>query len=135
MNDGHQNFNEKLFFPHWGTSKALARDFDKDGDLDIAVAGFYGEYDKPEQSFIYLENKGNFSFSPHTIPDAASGKWLTMEAADIDKDGDDDIILGSYFHSLSEVTKMLRNGVEAFPQVLILWNENGKKAESPKARK
>jgi hypothetical protein len=135
MNDGHQNFNEKYFFPHWGTSKALARDFDMDGDLDIAVAGFYGDYDKPEQSFVYLENKGSFNFLPHTIPDAAIGKWLTMEAADIDKDGDDDIILGSYFHSLSEVTKMLLKGVEAFPQVLILWNEHGKKSEGQKIKK
>jgi hypothetical protein len=47
-----------------------------------------------------------------------------MEVADIDKDGDDDIILGSYFHSLSEVTKMLLKGVESFPQVLILWNNH-----------
>jgi hypothetical protein len=135
MNDGHQNFNEKYFFPHWGTSKALARDFDLDGDLDIAVAGFYGDYESPEQSFIYLENKGSFNFLPHTSPDAVNGKWLTMEAADIDKDGDDDIILGSYFHSLSEVTKMLLKGVEAFPQVLILWNEHGKKSESHRIRK
>jgi FG-GAP-like repeat len=135
MNDGHQNFNEKYFFPHWGTSKALARDFDIDGDLDIAVAGFYGDYEKPDQSFIYLENKGSFNFLPHAIPDAAIGKWLTMEAADIDKDGDEDIILGSYFHSLSEVTKMLLKGVETFPQVLILWNEHGRKSDSQKIRK
>ena len=46
-----------------------------------------------------------------------------MEVADIDNDGDDDIILGSYFHSLSEVTKMLLRGVESFPQILILWNQ------------
>jgi hypothetical protein len=122
MNNGSLGFAEKFFFPHWGTSKAIARDFDKDGDLDIAVAGFYGDYDNPEQSFIYLENKGAFNFAAHSIADAANGKWLTMEVADIDHDGDDDIILGSYFHSLSEVTKMLLRGVETFPQILILWN-------------
>ncbi len=96
MNDGNQNYSEKFFFPHWGTSKAIASDFDKDGDMDIAVAGFYGDYDKPEESFIYLENKGDLNFTAFAIPDAASGKWLTMEVADLDNDGDDDIILGSY---------------------------------------
>ncbi len=39
----------------------MARDFDGDGDLDLAVIAFFADYPKqPEEGFVYLENTGNF---------------------------------------------------------------------------
>src|SRR4029077_15370304 len=59
MNDGNNNFKQKYFFPMYGCFKAIARDFDKDGDLDIAAISFFADYNNhPEESFVYLENKG-----------------------------------------------------------------------------
>jgi len=122
INDGKNNFKEKLFIPFYGASKAMAYDFDSDGDLDIAAISFYDDPVIPEQSFMYLENKGNFKFTASTTKLAAKGKWLTMDIGDIDKDGDKDIFLGSYMFSMADVTKLLYKGVESFPQVLILRN-------------
>ncbi|WOD44401.1 FG-GAP repeat domain-containing protein [Hwangdonia lutea] len=122
INDGHDNFENAFFYPLYGASKALARDFDNDGDLDIAASAFYNNQDKPEQSFIYLSNQGNMSFKAHSTPEAASGKWLTMDAADYDNDGDIDIFLGSYFHTFGEYFKHVSKGVSDFPQLLILTN-------------
>lgn len=127
MNDGKNNFKEQFFFPLYGASKAMARDFDKDGDLDIAAISFHDDPEKPEDGFVYLENTGNMHFTPHVTPDARNGKWLTMDVADIDKDGDDDVILGSYFHAFSEVAKLMVKGVEQFPQVIILRNNHNQK--------
>ncbi len=128
LNDGRDNFKEAFFYPMYGTSKAVARDFDKDGDLDIAAISFYNDLDLPEQGFIYLENQGNFQFKAFSTPEAISGKWLTMEVGDFDKDGDEDIVLGSYFQTVGEMTKLVFKGVESFPQVLILSNlKNSKK--------
>jgi FG-GAP-like repeat len=122
LNDGQDNFKEAFFYPMYGTSKAVARDFDNDGDLDIVAISFYNDLDLPEQGFIYLENQGRFHFKAYSTPEAASGKWLTMEVGDFDKDGDEDIVLGSYFQTVGEMTKLVFKGVESFPQLLILSN-------------
>lgn len=122
INDGHDNFKKSFFYPLYGASKAIARDFDNDGDLDIAASAFYYDDDNPEESFIYLSNNGNLAFTAHSTPEAASGKWLTMDAADYDNDGDIDIFLGSYFHTFGEYFKQVSKGVSDFPQLLVLTN-------------
>lgn len=96
LNDGKNNFTQKYFFPIHGCYKAIARDFDKDGDLDIATISYFPDTkNQPEESFVYLEQTKAFEFKASTIKEFDEGKWLTMDAADIDGDGDDDIILGS----------------------------------------
>ena len=95
-NDGKNNFKETWSFSMAGASQSAVRDFDKDGDLEVAVIAFFPDFKKhPDQSFIYFENIGNYKFIPHTTPLAATGRWLVMETADYDRDGDFDIILGS----------------------------------------
>lgn len=123
LNNGKNKFTEKYFFPLMGASKAIARDFDGDGDPDIAVVSLYSRQQLAEHNFIYLENNGNLDFKPFAFPDAASGKWLTMEAADLDNDGYMDIILGSYIHTVTELTQLMANGITSFPQLLVLRNK------------
>ncbi|GAB3331798.1 VCBS repeat-containing protein [Larkinella ripae] len=123
LNDRNDTFKEAWFYPLYGASKAVARDFDGDGDLDVAATSFYTNLAQPEQSFVYLSNTGKLDFKPHGTPEAAHGKWLTMEAADLDRDGDIDIVLGSYFHTVGEMTQLLFKGITSFPQLLVLENQ------------
>ncbi|MBO9615991.1 MAG: VCBS repeat-containing protein [Dyadobacter sp.] len=122
LNDGKDNFKLAWFFPLYGASKAVARDFDLDGDIDIAATAFYSDLANPAHSFIYLSNEGKMNFKAFSTPMAAAGKWLTMEAADFDQDGDTDIVLGSYFHTIGEMTKLISRGQLSFPQLLVLTN-------------
>jgi hypothetical protein len=127
MNDGKNNFKITQFFPFYGASKAVARDFDMDGDLDIAAISFYDDPDEQAQTFLYLEDKGGENFAPATTPAAENGKWITMEACDFDHDGDQDVVLGSFVYSVNELAKLVTKGLHAFPQVVVLWNDKVKR--------
>jgi hypothetical protein len=114
LNEGELNYREAFFYPLNGAYKALARDFDGDGDLDIAAISFFPDYvNSPRESFVYLENKGDFKFKVDTFPQCISGRWLVMDANDLDGDGDLDIVLGCHIAGPKAVPKFL----------LDLWNK------------
>ncbi len=97
LNDGKNNFRQKYFYPVNGCYKAIAKDFDNDGDLDIATIAFFADYaNQPEEGFVYLKNDGDNKFQPYSLPAAKSGRWLTMDAADFDSDGKIDLMLSNF---------------------------------------
>jgi len=124
LNDGKNHFHQRYFFPINGCYKAIARDFQGNGNLDIATISFFADYQRqPEEGFVYLENKGNFRFIPYSLPEAKLGRWLTMTAADLDGDGKTDLILGNF--SLGPILNKSAINWKAGPEFLYLRNITG----------
>jgi hypothetical protein len=121
LNDKTNQFTQKYFFPINGCYKAMAKDYDGDGDLDIAAISFFADYEhQPEEGFVYLKNEGNFNFSPYSIPEAQSGRWLTMDVGDLDGDGKIDIVLGNF--SIGQSVLKSKGDPTKAPPFIILKN-------------
>lgn len=125
LNDGQTHFKEAFFYPLNGAFKAVAADFDQDDDLDIAAISYFPDYEtSPEESFVYLENKGGLKFDAFSFPESASGRWLVMDAGDVDGDGDSDIVLGAANRTPYKVNPALyEKWQKQGPSILILKNE------------
>ncbi|MBW8688097.1 ribosomal protein L7/L12 [Chitinophaga rhizophila] len=98
LNKGDFEYEQSWFYPVNGCTKAIAADFDGDGDQDIASIAFFADLkDRPAEKFILFRQDGAGKYSPHTISQLKdAGRWICMDAGDIDRDGDLDIVLGSY---------------------------------------
>ncbi len=102
INDGNNQFKQKFFQHLNGAYGAAMRDFDKDGDMDMAAISFFPDWqNNPAESFVYFENQGNWRFKESTFEGSTKGRWILINAGDYDKDGDEDIILGSMFYPTS----------------------------------
>ena len=132
LNDGKHNFKKAFFYAMPGAFKVVARDFDQDGDLDIAAISFFPDFERaPERSFVYLEQEDKLKFSPKTLPASQLGHWLTMDAGDVDGDGDEDIVLGSFTGTPAPAV-FQNTWLQKGPGVVVLQNQKQVRHKEPR---
>ena len=135
-NQGDWKFKQTYFYHIDGSTKAIAADFDHDGDLDIATIAFFADFKyHPTQGFIYLEQTKPGKFLAHEIPVNNYGRWLTMEVADLYHNGNLDVILGNFSVDGRGLInqKDLKPTWDRFEPIIVLKNNSGVKNTLPKA--
>ncbi|NCD71283.1 FG-GAP repeat domain-containing protein [Mucilaginibacter agri] len=128
-NLGNWKFKQTYFYHMDGCSKAIAADFDGDGDLDIAAIGFFSDFKyHPEEGFTYLEQSKPNAYIAHQIPVQNYGRWICMDVNDVDHNGTPDIILGNF--SIGERGLLNQKGFAPkwdMSEPLIILRNNAKK--------
>lgn len=132
LNDGKNHFEETLFLPLHGAYKAIADDFDQDGDIDIAAISFFPDFNnESEKGFVYYENISqdqHMKFEPFIIPTLKTGRWITMSSDDFDNDGDADILLGNFMAMdiPGDTGNLIKNQIMAENTTLVLLKNSYK---------
>ena len=94
QNKGNFIYEQVFHYPMPGAYAAVSRDFDLDGDIDLAAVAFFVDDALPLR-FVLLEQQPDLQFRVLSNVVNTVGRLIDIEAADIDRDGDQDIIVGN----------------------------------------
>lgn len=120
LNQGNFKFEPNVIYaaphPNWGSSGIKLADLDADGNIDVLLTHgdtFDDGIVKPYHGIQWLQNKGTYPFVAHTL--AQMPGVMTVAAADLDGDGDLDVIAGA----------LLAGGADVDEEVLpaLVWLE------------
>ena len=92
-NDGQGNFGEQQVIENqaFGTRSVYATDLDQDGDQDV-LSGFAG---RGTEKLAWYENDGQGNFSEQQVITTQASFITSVYAADLDGDGDQDVLSAS----------------------------------------
>jgi len=122
-NDGHNNFEERYFFPVYGAARAQFLDFDGDGRPDILVTSNFADFARhPERGIIFLKNDGNYKFVPYDFSAAGTSQWNLTAIARLEDNALPDVIIGAM--DLGNIAQLQEGGsaAQAATSQLVLEN-------------
>ncbi len=100
LGKGELDFESPIFLPLNGAYKAIAADFDGDGDLDLAAISFFPDYSvSPKESIVMFENistADSLVFRPFSLPGFDKGRWIDMDVGILDGNERPSLFLASF---------------------------------------
>ena len=105
---GSNDFGPRVVIPSLfdGPYAIVSSDFDLDGDRDIAVATYSNT-----ATLAWLPNQGDGTFASQLLISTSTGQTSMLNAADFDRDGDNDLVVGSFS---AGAVQFIENKLEEF---------------------
>ena len=131
-NEGDFPFRSHRLTDLPGASRALAADFDSDGDLDVVATAWVPDELANEEhsatdrydSLIWLEQIRAGEFARHSISSVRRLGYLAFDLGDLDDDGDLDVIAG-FFGKPSDAPSL---------RIDVFWNDSSARDDSGRGR-
>ncbi|MCF6306795.1 MAG: FG-GAP-like repeat-containing protein [Flavobacteriaceae bacterium] len=99
------------------TTASVAIDFDLDGDMDMVYA-------VPDSNIVgWMENDGNQNYTNHIINVLNPQLPAVVTVADLDSDGDLDIIVGGHFGIATRLVWLVNHGNNVFTTEIVAATE------------
>jgi len=125
INDGKGRFTSRYKYPMYGATQVQWIDVNHDDYLDLVVAAYFPhEVNDAVRILLNKANVNELAFTPYQLSESMLGRWMTMEKGDVDQDGDEDLILGSYMEGPTQFSKkVMDQWYELSVDALILFNK------------
>ncbi len=127
-NDGDLKFTHQRIADLSGAYRAIAADFDNDGDLDFVAStwlprqSIHSEVDVTSMpALVVFEQTKPMQFERHTLQQGRPC-FAALEVGDFDRDGDPDIAVGWFLSSMNQSTSW----------VSVWWNDGSAATKTPR---